>query len=108
MLGAAELLAEELAQMNWQPPDFPVVSNVTARETKPEQLQDVLVRQLYSPVRWEQSVEYIANRVDYFVEVGPGKILSGFIRKKARRQLLGNVEDLSSLNRTLEKLKEVS
>ena len=53
-------------------------------------------------------MEYIAHQVDYFVEVGPGKVLSGFIRKKARRQLLGNVEDLRSLNRTLEKLKEVS
>jgi [acyl-carrier-protein] S-malonyltransferase len=108
MLDAAALLAEELERVDWQSSEFPVVSNVNARETTSDQLQDVLVRQLYSPVRWEQSVEYIAHQVDYFVEVGPGKVLSGFIRKKARRQLLGNVEDLRSLNRTLEKLKEVS
>jgi len=107
MKEAAQLLAAELYGINWGQPGFPVVSNVSAQEILPGEFTTLLVKQLFSPVRWEQSVEYMAGQVDYFVEVGPGKVLSGFIKKKARRQLLGNVEDVASLTRTLDRVKEV-
>jgi [acyl-carrier-protein] S-malonyltransferase len=106
MRDAAELLRRELEKMRWGAPAFPVVSNVTAREVEPDEIVSLLVRQLYQPVRWQQSLEYMAGRVDYFVEVGPGKVLSGFVKKTARRQLLGNVEDMASLQRTVARVKE--
>lgn len=106
MYGASQLLEQELIRINWAEPHFPVISNVTARELPGEKLVEALVQQLYNPVRWEQSVEYIAGKVDYFIEVGPGKVLSGFIKKKARSKLLGNVEDAASLTRLLSKVKE--
>ena len=52
---------------------FPVISNVTARELDCEELEQRLVEQLYRPVRWQQSIEYMSSRVDYFIEAGPGR-----------------------------------
>lgn len=86
----------------------PVISNVTAEsETKASQIQELLVRQLYSPVLWEQSVrEMLKLGVTVFVEIGPGKVLSGLVRKIDRSAKTLPVYDLESFEKAVEELKK--
>ncbi|HBI26504.1 MAG: ACP S-malonyltransferase [Syntrophaceticus sp.] len=107
MKNAAIALQTELEMINWSEPEFPVVSNVKAREIHRSDLPGVLVEQLYRSVKWEQSTAHMSERVDYFIEVGPGKVLSGLIKKTAKNKALGSVQDSASLDRILKKLKQV-
>jgi len=109
MQPAADRLKEVLDKVEVKDASIPVIANVTARpEQKGEEIRSVLVKQAASPVLWEDSVRYMMeNGVDTFVEVGPGKVLTGFIRKIDRSYKPQNVEDLASLEKTLAYLKEV-
>jgi [acyl-carrier-protein] S-malonyltransferase len=85
MRGAVEALREALALVDLRPPRIPVVGNVQARplETADEVRQELLA-QLTSPVRWTQTVQYLeAQGVSSFVEVGPGNVLAGLVRRIA-------------------------
>lgn len=79
---------------------IPVYANVTALPvTKKEEIKELLLQQLYSPVRFEESIRnMIESGVDAFVEVGNGKVLSGLVKKIDRNTQLFNVQDLQSLN----------
>lgn len=83
---AEEGLRGELESLNFGDPRFPVVSNVTAEPvTGGEEVRELLVRQLTSPVRWTASVARMVNDgVDLFVELGPGSVLCGLNRRNAR------------------------
>lgn len=85
MQPAAARLAEALKQVAWKTPTIPVVSNVTARPHdlhNPALLCDLLVKQLTSPVRWEQSMVWmIENLPGRNIELAPGKVLSGLMRR---------------------------
>ena len=103
---AAERLAVELDAITLGTPKFPLISNVTADYIPQEQIKDLLKLQVKSPVLWEQSVRrMIADGVDTFIEFGPGKTLSGFVRKVDRKLTVCNIEDLSSLEKTLKTLE---
>ena len=93
--------------MEWKQPQVPVVSNVNARENPAQDLPELLQKQLYSPVHWEQSVRYMMEKVDYFIELGPGSTLSGLIKKIDRKRVLGQVNDLKSLEKTIEKVRSL-
>ena len=84
-------------------------ANLTAKpETKGDEIRDVLVKQAASPVQWETGVRnMIADGVATFIEVGPGRVLTGFVKKIDRAFAGPNVEDLASLEKTLAYLKEV-
>ena len=74
---------------------------------KGEDAREALIRQVSLPVRWEQSVRTLLELgVDMFVEVGPGKVLSGLLRQIDRSVRCFNVEDSASLNSTLEKIAQ--
>jgi len=103
---AAAVLKQELEIIRWSEPLFPVISNARAHEIRQQDLPEVLVEQLYKPVLWQQSITLMAEKVDCFIEVGPGKVLSGLIRKTAKNKLIGNVEDTASLERIVNKIKE--
>ncbi|MBU1932880.1 MAG: ACP S-malonyltransferase [Candidatus Omnitrophica bacterium] len=83
MREAAEKFNSELEKVTFSPPSIKVISNVTAdEETLPEDIKVNLVRQLYSPVRWEESVRKMAGYgVEVFFEIGPGKVLKGLLRR---------------------------
>ena len=103
---AAERLALELDRITLGTPRFPLISNVTADYIPQDQIKDLLKLQVKSPVLWEQSVRrMIADGVDTFIEFGPGKTLSGFVRKVDRKLTVCNIEDLNSLEKTLTTLK---
>jgi [acyl-carrier-protein] S-malonyltransferase len=101
MRNAAYRLLPELQCVNWQEPSVPVVSNVNAQANSCQEFAHLLKKQLFSPVLWEQSIRYMLNQVDYFVEIGPGSTLSGLIKKIDRPRLLGQIEDIHSLNKLL-------
>ena len=108
MKPAAEKLNEVLNSVSIVQANIPVISNVTAEPiSEPTDIKERLIEQLYSPVLWEDSVKtLISLGVDTFVEVGPGKVLSGLIKKVDRSVTLYSVSDLESLAKTVEALKE--
>lgn len=108
LVGAGEKLAKELENVEIGEMNIPVVTNVTADYVQSsDDIKPLLVKQVSSSVRWEDSIRrMIADGVDTFVEVGPGKALSGFIKKLDKEVAIYNVEDMASLEKTLEGLKE--
>lgn len=109
MRPAAARLKEVLDEVEFHDAKFPVVVNVTAKPvTKAEEIRSLLVQQAASPVKWEMSMRYMLGEgFDTFVEVGPGKVLTGFTRKIDRTANALNVEDMDSLEKTLAYFKEV-
>lgn len=109
MKPAAEKLAAELDKVAIHDAAFPVVSNFTGElETKAEEIKANLVAQADHPVRWIACVKTMqAFSADTFVEAGPGKTLCGFNRRIDRSLKSLNVENLESLQKTLDYLKEV-
>lgn len=93
MQPAVERLAAALAGAELRPPRFPVVSNVDARpHDDPEEIRQLLVRQVVSPVEWESSMRYLLDQgFDRFHEVGPGRVLRGLLRRIDRKAACENV-----------------
>jgi [acyl-carrier-protein] S-malonyltransferase len=83
MKPAAEQLAEALQKVMFKPPSIPVVANVTALPVHdPDQIRQLLVEQVYSPVLWEDTVLWLISQgVDTFIEIGSGSVLTGLIKK---------------------------
>lgn len=99
MKKAAEDLKKALDNITIKDASVPVVSNVSAKPAnKAAEIKDLLVKQMTSPVLWEDSVRNMASSgVSTFVEVGPGKVLSGLIRKIEKSAKILNVENLANL-----------
>lgn len=100
--GAGDKLAEELKGVAFSKPEIPYINNVAAEVvTDSENISDTLERQVYSPVRWQQTMEkMIADGVDTFYEIGPGKTLAGFMKRIDRSMkviTINTVEDLETL-----------
>ena len=110
MKPAEDRLAPHLRALTPANPRLPVVANVDAEPKRdaPSAI-DALIRQVSSPVRWEESVRrLIAEGVTTFVELGPGKVLSGLIKQIDRSVTSLNVEDESTLDKTLTALQEAA
>ncbi|EKF65004.1 malonyl CoA-acyl carrier protein transacylase [Serratia plymuthica A30] len=104
MKPAADKLAVALQEITFSAPQVAVVNNVDVRtETDPEAIRSALVRQLYSPVRWTESVEFMAAQgVTSLLEVGPGKILTGLTKRIVDTLTAAAVNDAASLSAALE------
>ncbi|BEL89286.1 MULTISPECIES: ACP S-malonyltransferase [Serratia] len=104
MKPAADKLALALQDITFNAPQVPVVNNVDVRtENDPEAIRSALVRQLYSPVRWTESVEFIAAQgVTSLLEVGPGKVLTGLTKRIVDTLTAAAVNDTASLSAALE------
>ncbi len=109
MQPAADRLKEVLDTIIIQDAKIPVMANINAKpETKASEIRENLVQQAAHPVLWEDSVRaMMADGVDTYIEVGPGKVLTGMLRKIDRSLKGENVEDPASLEKTLAYLKEV-
>lgn len=105
LVGAGEKLAKELESVEIHDIQIPYIANVTADYvTDKAQVKSLLEKQVSSSVKWQQTIErMIADGVDTFVEIGPGKTLSGFMRKINRDMKVYNVEKVEDL----EKLDEI-
>jgi [acyl-carrier-protein] S-malonyltransferase len=106
MKPAQDRLAADLERLTFNEPAMPVVTNVDARPaTAPGELRNALVRQVSAPVRWLESMQLLMGEgVNSFVEVGPGKVLSGLMRQTNRDVKMLNVEDAASLEATRDAL----
>ena len=105
---ASKKLAEKLNQVSFGNMNIPVVFNTTAKELQPDEtISGLLTKQIMSSVYLEDSIRYMIDRgIDTFLEIGPGKVLSGFIKKISKDVSIYQVEDVASLTKTLESIKE--
>ena len=93
MASAVDRLAAALTNVPMAKPTIPVVSNVDARpHDDPEEIRQLLVQQVVSPVRWEDSMRYLLGQgVEQFYEVGPGRVLRGLLKRIDRKIACGGV-----------------
>ena len=103
--GAGEKLGEVLENVEVHTPAIPYVANVTAQYvTKAEDVKPLLKEQVSSSVRWQQSVEtMLADGVDTFIEIGPGKTLSAFIKKITKDVKVVNIDSIAAIDALVEK-----
>ena len=103
MQPAQDALAADLEAITFNDPAFPVACNVDARLlTRRAEVPDCLIRQVTGPVRWVECIQLlIAQGATHFIEVGPGKVLSGLMRQIDRNQKALHVEDSASLEKTI-------
>jgi [acyl-carrier-protein] S-malonyltransferase len=108
MRPAQERLEKDLRKTTFAPLRFPLVTNVDAAViTSGDEAREALVRQVSLPVRWEESMrELMEQDATTFVEVGPGRVLSGLLRQIERSVHCVNVEDTKSLETALERLAQ--
>ena len=108
MQPAQDALARDLESIVFNDSIIPIAANVDARLiTRGPDSRDCLIRQVTGPVRWVECIQLlIAQGATHFIEVGPGKVLSGLMRQIDRNQKTLNVEDSASLEKTLAALAE--
>jgi [acyl-carrier-protein] S-malonyltransferase len=104
MVPAGERLAQVLAGIKVNEMTIPVISNVEATPNQdPDRVRDLLVHQVSAPVRWQETITCMVTLgVDHFIEIGPGKVLAGLVKRMAKDSIvqnLQNVADLSGLAR---------
>lgn len=106
MMPAQERLAADLAGLEYGDFAFPVIHNVDAAvNDEPSVVCDKLTRQVSSPVKWLQTIENMAlNGTGRFIEIGPGKVLTGLVRQIDRDAVYANIENTEGLRNTLETL----
>ncbi len=104
---ASVQLQSVIGDFDFQPPRTEFVANVTGDYVSvPHEIRQLLVAQVISPVQWEKSVQLIGDSgVSHFVELGPGKVLCGMVRRILDDAICLNVEDVKSLEKTLESIK---
>ena len=107
---AGEALGEVLDTIEVKKPELPYVTNVTAQYvTEAEEVKPLLIKQVSSSVKWQQCVEaMISDGVDTFVEIGPGKTLSGFMRKINRNVTVMNIQNKEDFETVVNRLKEMN
>ncbi|MDQ0155981.1 ACP S-malonyltransferase [Robertmurraya andreesenii] len=108
MKPAADKFREVLDHLPIEKAKIPVISNVSAAEmSEPDEIKEKLIEQLYSPVQWEDSIKKMIDLgVDTFIEIGPGKVLSGLIKKIDRSVKIYSVSDEETFKSVVDALKE--
>ena len=102
MSNATKIMTEELSKLNFVSSNIKLISNVTAQEIRNiDELRDLLIKQIENRVRWRESViNMIKNDINHFIEIGPGKVLSGLIKRINRDVKINNInsqEDIENL-----------
>ena len=110
MNNASAVMKNEISKLNFKDAKNTLVSNVTAKNiSDSSELKDLLVKQIENRVRWRESILFMINKgVNHFIEIGPGKILSGLIKRIDRNvkvSVINNIEDIKQIN-TNEQFKE--
>ena len=108
MRGAADQLVLTLAKTPMQPPAFPVVANVTARPVAdPAEIRNALAAQVTGSVRWTETIEFLVDveKVELFLELGPGGVLAGLVKRTRKDTPVLSITDCASLATALEALR---
>lgn len=104
MKSVGESLKQYIKSFDFKRPEIPVVMNVTGDYVyDPDQIRNYLVEQVSSPVRWEQTINRLFSEgFTHFIEVGPGQVLSGLVKRILPGSNVSHIEDLASLEKMLE------
>jgi len=99
MQPAVDGMAQILAKVTFKDPSVPIIANVTAQPlTHGSQIKDELLKQLCSSVQWQRSVEYMVhNGVGKFIEIGPGKVLAGLVKRISKESEMMNIGDANAV-----------
>jgi len=99
MNSATEVMSRELSNTNLKAPNNEIISNVTAEPLKdPNEIKNLLIKQIEKPVRWRESIiNMIKNGNQKFIEIGPGKVLSGLVKRIDRNVKLTQVNNIGDL-----------
>ena len=99
MKNATKIMTEELNKLDFKETKNKLISNVTAEEIKnTEELKDLLIKQIENRVRWRESViNMIKNNVNHFIEIGPGKVLSGLVKRINRDVKIDTINNQSDI-----------
>ena len=99
MSPATEIMKNEIINTEFKTPNNDIISNVTAKESNnPDEIKNLLIKQIENPVRWRESVINMINlNVDKFIEIGPGKVLSGLVKRIDRNMNLIQVNDIEDI-----------
>ena len=100
---AAIKMKEKIDAVNFKKPDFEIISNVTALPvTSTEDIKKFLVQQIYSKVRWRESIVFMGEKkVQDFIEIGPGKVLTGLVKRilpNSNSFSINSIDDIKNLN----------
>lgn len=103
MSQAGQRLKEEISKISFFEPEFPVISNVyAAPEAKPEAIKENLIDQVSCSTRWEESIRYVVSKkVNTFLEIGPGKVLKGLLKRIDPALLVYNIENSDDIKNLL-------
>lgn len=108
MKPAAEKLSDEISQCHWRLPSVAVLHNVNAKSSKNlADLQAALVAQLYQPVQWVKTIEFLVqDDITQLIECGPGKVLAGLNRRIDRSMAVASIYDSATLANTINAIEE--
>ena len=100
MKNAAENMKSKITDAVFKKPNPGIISNVTAKiENDPTTIKELLIKQITSTVRWRESLEYVINNgIDQFIEIGPGKVLSGLVKRTNRKIKISNLNSFEDVN----------
>ena len=100
MNNATKIMTEELNKINFKNGQNKLISNVTANEIKDiDELKNLLIKQIENRVRWRESViRMIENNVNHFIEIGPGKVLSGLVKRISRDVKIDTINSITDIN----------
>ena len=100
MKNAAENMKRKITDAVFKKPNPGIISNVTAKiENDPTTIKELLIKQITSTVRWRESLEYMINNgIDQFIEIGPGKVLSGLVKRTNRKIKISNLNSFEDVN----------
>ena len=101
MKSASEKMREEINKTEFKKPEINIISNVTAKQVNdPNDIKKLLIEQIEEPVRWREIViNMIDSEVEKFIEIGPGKVLSGLVKRINSNVELIQVNELDDLNK---------
>ena len=103
MNSAAIKMKEKINTVNFKKPDFEIISNVTAKPVNnPEEIKNFLVQQIFSKVRWRESIVFMGeNKINDFIEIGPGKVLTGLSKRilpNSNSFSINSIDDIKNLS----------
>ena len=103
MRSATEKMREEITKTEFKKPEINIISNVTAQQTNdPNEIKRLLIEQIEKPVRWREIViNMIDSKVEKFIEIGPGKVLSGLVKRINNNVELIQVNELEDINKLI-------
>ena len=101
MNSATKIMEEEISNLEFKSPKIDIISNVTSEPVNEiSEIKKLLISQIEKPVRWREIINYMINKnINKFIEIGPGKVLSGLVKRINRNAELIQINDLEDLKK---------